>query len=106
MAVSAAQNLLLVANPDTGDLTLLDIETRQLAASVHVGDTPGEVLVTPGGEYALIVSRDSGAVSVIRLTTVLNRGENALTARGIKPLFTVFPMTTAPGPAIIVPTNS
>jgi DNA-binding beta-propeller fold protein YncE len=106
MAVSAPQNLLLVANPENGDLTLLDIETRQLAASVHVGDTTGEVLVTPDGEYALIVSKDSGAVAVIRLTTVLNRGENALTARGIKPLFTVFPMTTAPGPALIVPATS
>jgi hypothetical protein len=106
MVVSIPRNLLLVTNPETGDLTLLDIETRQLAASVHVGDTPGEVLVTPDGEYALIVSRDSGQVAVIRLTTVLDRGENALTARGIKPLFTVFPMTTAPGAAIIVPAAS
>lgn len=106
MAVSIPRNLLLVANPESGDLTLLDIDTRQLAASVHVGDTPGEVLVTPDGEYALIVSRDSGAVSVIRLTTVLDRGENGLTARGIKPLFTVFAMTAGPGPAIIVPANS
>ena len=103
MAVSIPQNLLLVANPESGDLTLLDIYTRQLAASVHVGDTPGEVLVTPDGEYALVVSQDSGAVSVIRLKTVLNRGENALTARGIKPLFTVFPMAARPGAALIVP---
>jgi len=103
MAVSIPQNLLLVANPESGDLTLLDIYTRQLAASVHVGDTPGEVLVTPDGEYALVVSQDSGAVSVIRLKTVLNRGENALTARGIKPLFTVFPMAAQPGAALIVP---
>jgi hypothetical protein len=106
MAVSVPQNLLLVANPETADLTLLDIETRQLAASVHIGDTPGEVLVTPDGEYALIVSRDSGSVAVIRLTTVLNRGANALTARGIKPLFTVFPITAQPGAAIIVPAAS
>ena len=106
MTVSARRNLLLVANPEIGDLTLLDIETRQLAASVHVGDTTGEVLVTPDGEYALVVSRDSGAVAVIRLATVLDRGENALTARGIKPLFTVFPMTAGPGPALIVPATS
>ena len=103
MAVSIPRNLLLVANPESGDLTLLDIYTRQLAASVHVGDTPGVVLVTPDGEYALVVSQGSGAVSVIRLTTVLNRGENALTARGIKPLFTVFPMTAQPGAALIIP---
>ncbi len=103
MAVSIPQNLLVVANPEGGDLTLLDIYSRQLAASVHVGDTPGEVLVTPDGEYALVVSQDSGAVSVIRLTTVLNRGENALNVHGIKPLFTVFPMAAEPGAALIVP---
>jgi DNA-binding beta-propeller fold protein YncE len=105
MAVSTTpnQNLLLVANTEAGDVTILDIDSRQLAASVHVGDTPGELLTTPDGEYALAVGGASGAIAVIRLTTVLNQGENALTARGIKPLFTVFPMTAAPESAIIVP---
>jgi hypothetical protein len=97
------QNLLLVANTEAGDVTILDIDSRQLAASVHVGDAPRELLTTPDGQYVLVVDGASGAIAVIRLTTVLNPGENALTARGAKPLFTVFPMTAAPEGAIIVP---
>jgi hypothetical protein len=104
MAVSA--NLLLVANTEAGDVTILDIDSRQLAASVHVGDTPRELLTTPDGEYVLVVDGASGAIAVIRLPTVLNQGENGLTARGVKPLFTVFPMTAAPESAIIVPYNA
>lgn len=103
MAVSPAQNVLLVCNPPTGDLTILDIDTRELAASVHIGDTPREVLVTPNGEYALVVSGGSGSVAVLRLSTVLNNGENGLTARIAKPLFTVFPMTNSPDAALILP---
>ncbi len=103
MAVSIARNLLLVCNPPTGDLTILNIDTRQLAASVHVGDDPRQVLVTPDGEYALVVNSGSGSVAVLRLSTVLNNGENGLTARGAKPLFTVFPMANAPDAAVILP---
>jgi DNA-binding beta-propeller fold protein YncE len=102
-AMTVSRNLLLVANGEAGDVTILDIESRQLAASVHVGDTPRELLATPDGEYVLVVDGSSGAIAVIRLTTVLNQGENGLTARGVKPLFTVFPMTAAPESAIVIP---
>jgi len=100
MAVADSRNLLLVTNPASGDLTILDIETRRLAASVHVGGNPGEVLLTPDGEYALVVSRDSGDVSVVRLNTVLDRKIKT------KPLFTVFPMAAAPSSAAIIPKES
>jgi hypothetical protein len=104
MATSDVRKLLLICNPSVGDLTILNIETRSLAASVHVGDTPTDVLVTPDGEYAMTINSGSGSVAVIRLSTVLNRGQNGLTARGIKPLFTMFPMITAPEGATILPT--
>jgi DNA-binding beta-propeller fold protein YncE len=103
MTTSNVRNLLLVCNPSVGDLTILNVDTRSLAASVHVGDTPADVLVTPDGEYAMTVNSGSGSVAVIRLSTVLNRGQNELTARGIKPLFTMFPMITAPEGAAILP---
>lgn len=97
MAVSDARNLLFVTNPGSGDLTILDIDTRHLSASVHVGEDPGEVLLTPDGEYALVVDRQSGNVSVIRITTVLDHKVRA------KPLFTVFPTAADARSAIIVP---
>jgi YVTN family beta-propeller protein len=86
MAVSAPQNLLFVANAGSGDLTILDIETRHLAASVHVGGNPAEVLITPDGEYALVLDGQAGNVAVVRIATVLDHKVRT------KPLFTVFPM--------------
>jgi YVTN family beta-propeller protein len=97
MAVSFKRNLLLVTNPGSGDLTILDIETRRLSASVHMGGNPGEVLLTPDEEYALVIGQDSGDVSVVRMPTVLDRSVKT------KPLFTVFPMGGKPRSAVIVP---
>ncbi len=97
MAVSESRNLLFVTNPSSGDLTILDIETRGVRASVHVGESPGEVLLTPDGEYALVVDQRSGNVSVVRITTVLDRKVKT------KPLFTVFPTAADARSALIVP---
>jgi YVTN family beta-propeller protein len=97
MAVSERLNLLFVTNPETGDLTILDIETRRVSASVHVGEIPGDVLLTPDGQYALVLDQRSGNVSVVRITTVLDRTVKT------KPLFTVFPTAADARSAIIVP---
>jgi YVTN family beta-propeller protein len=97
MAVLERQNLLFVTNPESGDLTILDIETRHVSASVHVGENPGEVMITPDGEYALVLDQRSGNVSVVRITTVLDRKVHT------KPLFTVFPTAADARSAIIVP---
>jgi hypothetical protein len=107
MAISVPRNLLLVTNRETGDLTILDIETRHLSASVHVGGVPGEVMVTPDGEYALVLDRASGSVSVVRLDTVLepNKGDApaAVVQLRTKPLFTTFATAGDARSALIVP---
>jgi YVTN family beta-propeller protein len=100
MAVSDRRNLLFVTNPESGDLTILDIDTRGVVASVHAGENPGEVLLTPDGEYALVVDLQSGNVSVVRIPTVLDRNVKT------KPLFTVFPTAADARSAIIVPFQS
>jgi YVTN family beta-propeller protein len=100
MAVSERRNLLFVTNIESGDLTILDIETRGVSASVHVGETPGDVLLTPDDEYALVLDQHSGNVSVVRITTVLDRKVKT------KPLFTVFPTAADARSAIIVPFRS
>ncbi len=104
MAVSDRRNLLFVTNIESGDLTILDIETRSVSATVHVGENPGDVLLTPDGEYALAIDRKSGNVSVVRITTVVNPPNSSLAARVItKPLFTVFPTAPEARSAIVVP---
>ncbi len=107
MAVSDLRNLLFVTNLESGDLTILDIYTRSVSATVHVGENPGDVLLTPDGEYALAIDRKSGNVSVVRVTTVINPPNSSLAARVItKPLFTVFPTAPEARSAIIVPYRS
>jgi DNA-binding beta-propeller fold protein YncE len=103
MAVSERQNLLFVANPQIGGITIIDIDTRGLCASVHVGASPAEVLITPDSEYALILDRDSGNVSVLRITAV-PRSSNP--RRVVVPLFTDFPTVAGAQSALIVPFQS
>ncbi len=106
MAVSAARNLLFVTNRESGDLTILNIDTRELAASVHVGGMPGELLLTPDGEYALVLDRGTGNVAVVRLDTVLERnGDVPAAAKALrtKPLFTTFATAGDARSALIVP---
>ena len=100
MAVSATRHLLFVTNMESGDLTILDIDTRTRVASVHVGENPGEILLTPDGEYALIVDQRTGNISVVRIPTVLDRKVRT------KPLFTIFPTAPDARSAIIVPFQS
>ncbi len=106
MAVSDSLNLLFVTNLESGDLTILDIETRTVAASVHVGENPGDVVLTPDGEYALVIDRRTGNVSVVRIPSVLGHDPGALGKARTKPLFTVFPTVADARSAIIVPFDS
>jgi len=101
MAVLERRNLLFVTNPGSGDLTIIDIETRGVFASVHVGETPGDILLTPDGEYALVMDQRSGNVSVVRMATVLDH--KARTNSPPAPLFTVFPTAADARSALIVP---
>jgi YVTN family beta-propeller protein len=107
MAVGATgdRNLLYITNAGSGDLSIFDIDTRTLAASVHIGGKPGEVLLTPDGEYALVVNQESGDVSVVRVETVVGAGGAGMLDRTnkVKPLFTVFPTAANPQSAAIVP---
>jgi YVTN family beta-propeller protein len=106
MAVSESRNLLFVTNRESGDLTILDIDTRTLAASVHVGENPSDVLLTPDGEYALVLDGRTGNVSVVRIPSVLGHDPGALGKARTKPLFTVFPTVSDARSAIIVPFES
>ena len=98
VAEISGQELLFVTNAGSGDLTIFDVDSRGLAASVHVGGNPGEVLVTPDGEYALVINRDSGDVAVVRIRTVLDKSVKT------KPLFTFFALAAGPQSAAIIPT--
>jgi DNA-binding beta-propeller fold protein YncE len=67
--VDAGPTFLLVANPDTNSVTILDFDSmgKKLVAAVQVGQEPRYILVTPDQQYALVLNRTSGDVAVIRI---------------------------------------
>jgi len=92
MAISAAPEYLFAANPQSGDVTVLDVQTRTMLASVSVGQEPCYVTFTPDNQYALVVNRRSGDLAVIRLSALSNRKPRVRTV----PLFTMIPVGSGP----------
>lgn len=107
MAVAPARNLLFLSNPDAGDVTIIEIDKRHIAASIRTGGNPREILIAmtaDGGdeEYAFVVDGDSGDVSVIHIPVVLVKAD-AFIAEHPKPVFAVFHGGAEPQSAVIVP---
>lgn len=93
---AAGDEVLLVANPETNSVTVLDIAYRKLAAVVQVGQEPHEILITPDNQYALVLNQKSGDLAVIRIA--------ALAARRYKsaPLFDLIPVGQKPVSAAVM----
>ncbi|MGH9662325.1 MAG: YncE family protein, partial [Bryobacteraceae bacterium] len=74
MAVSTtAPDLLFVASPQSGDVTLMDITTSKIRGAVAVGAEPGHITVTPDDQYALVLNRRSGDMAVIWLAALRDK---------------------------------
>jgi len=95
---------LLVANPDADSVTVLDVETGKLMALVQVGRGPGQIVITPDDEYALVLNETSGDMAVIRIFSL---GGNQAGGDRVKryksaPLFTMIPVGERPVSAAVV----
>jgi YVTN family beta-propeller protein len=98
MAVSTTPSYLFVANPQSGSITVLDIETRKLVAAVAVGQEPRHILITPDNRYALVLNCRSGNMAVIRISAFTARRHRTDPA----PLFTIVPVGEQPvGGAVV-----
>ncbi|MEQ1885753.1 MAG: hypothetical protein ABL967_11880 [Bryobacteraceae bacterium] len=94
-AMGASQQLLFVANPGSGDVSILQINARKLIAVVSVGSDPGFITVTPDDQYALVLNRKSGDISVLRVGTITkNRDRRAS-------MLTVIPVGSKPVSAVV-----
>lgn len=103
MAVTSRQPaFLLVANPDSNGVTVLDIDTRSLVAVVQVGQEPRQILVTPDEEYALVLNEKSGDLAVIRILSLTFAPDGARRRYKSAPLFTLIPVGERPVSAAIV----
>jgi YVTN family beta-propeller protein len=89
-------NNLYVANPESGDLTVIAIADRRMLAKIPVGQDPVQVIVTPDNQYVLVLNHGSSDLSVIRVSKIGSdlRGKGA-------PLFTVVPLGASPVSAAI-----
>lgn len=95
MAASFSPDFLFVANPTSGNVTILDIETHRVIAVAPSGAEPGFITVTPDNQYALVLNRRSGDMAVIRITTITaTRTKSAA-------LFTMIPVGSKPVSAAV-----
>jgi hypothetical protein len=92
-AMAASSSYLFVASPESGDVTILSVETHRLMGLVQTGADPGFVSITPGEEYALVLNRKSGDVAVLDLRRI---GRNKSTG-----LLTVIPVGSRPVSAAV-----
>jgi YVTN family beta-propeller protein len=98
MAVSGTPQYLFVANPESGSVTVLDIDTRKLVGAVTVGQEPRRILITPDDRYALVLNWRSGNMAVIRIAAFTERRHRTDPA----PLFTMVPVGAGPVAAAVV----
>lgn len=100
-AMAASATYLFVANPNTGDVSILDIETRRVVAVTPVGTEPSYITITPDDQYALVLNRVSGDMAVIRIPNV-TRAVNEQRRWKKGPLFMLIPVGSRPVSAAIV----
>jgi hypothetical protein len=83
MAISAAWGYLLVANPDADNVTIVSIANQRVLAVAPVGKRPEFITVTPDGNYALVLNRESGDMAVLHLVIEPRRSRSAAIAARI-----------------------
>jgi len=109
MAVTpGSSSLLLVANTDSDRITALDVNSMGfVTAVVDVGEEPCCIVTTPGAEpnsqYALVLNRKSGDVTVIRSNSLNRGGPFKEPLAKPTPVFTMIPVGEQPVAAAIVP---
>jgi len=91
---------LLVANPPTNTVTVLNIDDRRLVSVVEVGQGPREILITPDNQYALVLNENSGDLAVIRLYSLDNPARTHRYKSAS--LFTLVPVGAKPVSAAVV----
>jgi DNA-binding beta-propeller fold protein YncE len=105
MAVTDLPPYLMVANPQSNTVTVLDFENSgKLVAAVQVGQQPGQIVLTPArqgqDQYALVLNEGSGDLAVIRVNTLAN--SDPLRRYQPRPVFTLIPIGEKPVSAAVV----
>jgi YVTN family beta-propeller protein len=99
MVVSGTQ--LFVANPASGDVTVIDIDDRSVVAKISVGQEPVSISLTPDNEYMLVLNKKSCDMAVVRLSKIADSSNPLLYRYKRAGLFTVVPVGDSPVSAAI-----
>jgi YVTN family beta-propeller protein len=95
---------LMLTNPESDGITVLDTDTYSLVAAVQVGRGPRQILLTPDGQYALVLNEKSGDIAVVRMLALSTTPNGAY--RRFKPapapIFTLIPVGDRPVSAAFV----
>jgi len=95
MAICLKPKYLFVANPEFGEVTVLEVDTGNVIAAISVGQEPSFITFTPDKQYALLLNHRSGDLAVIRISAITrNRSKTA-------PLFTMIPVGSGPVSAAV-----
>jgi YVTN family beta-propeller protein len=98
---------LLVANPDSDTITVLDLAIPRLVGVIGVGQSPCQILVTggkrPAEQFVLVLNQKSGDMAVVRMLAL---GDPQLSAPGPRlksvSLLTMIPVGEGPVSAAVV----
>jgi YVTN family beta-propeller protein len=95
LAASSAPDYLFVANPSSGNVTIINIDSQRVLAVATVGQEPCHIAVTPNNEYALVLNRRSGDVAVLHVGTLTSRKRYSV------PILTMVPVGSGPVSAVV-----
>ncbi len=104
-ATKSTQNgpqYLFVANPKSGDVSILNVTNNRVVAVTPVGSEPGYITVTPDNQYALVLNQGSGDVAVIRIANITRAATDFKRSRK-GPIFMMVPVGSKPVSAAVVP---
>ena len=98
MAVSRSPPYLFVANTESGNITVMDLESGKIVATVVAGAEPRHIVVTPDDQYAMALNSRSGDMAVIDISAFASARR---AQQGPAPLLTMIPVGAKPVSAAI-----
>ncbi len=84
--MAASARYLFIASPQAGNVSVLSVGTQKVTAVVAVGSDPGCVVVTPDDQYALVLNRRSGDMTVLRIEKIQTNRPNPAAVRTVIPV--------------------
>ena len=84
--MAASASYLFIASPQAGNVSVLNVGTQKVMAVVAVGSDPGCVVVTPDDQYALVLNRRSGDMTVLRIERIQPNRPNPAAVRTVIPV--------------------